>query len=87
MQCLSLKNWGYRSNVDHGEPNQTIDKSRVIYKLTLNETGIYILGIFCPKWKTGKNLKEDLKKGKEKAGKKRKKKRVIKHTSEYLYEA
>ena len=40
--------------------------------------GIYILAIsphpgggenFCPNWKTGKNLKEDLKKGKEKGGK------------------
>ena len=46
-----------------------------------NNTGIYILAIpppwgggefFCPNWKTGKNLKEDLKK-KEKGGKEEKK--------------
>ena len=43
-------------------------------------------GNFCPKWKTGKNLKEDLKKGKEKGGKEEKKK-VEKHTLKYLYEA
>ena len=39
-------------------------------------SGIYILAIpplggknFCQNWKTGKNFKEDLKKGKEKGGK------------------
>jgi len=31
-------------------------------------------GDFCPKSKTGKNLKEDLKKGKEKGGKEEKRK-------------
>ena len=51
-------------------------------------TGIYILAIFVQIEKTGKNLKEDLKKGKEKEGKEeKKKKRVIKHTLKYLYEA
>ena len=43
--------------------------------------------IFVQIEKTGKNLKEDLKKGKEKGGKRRKQKRVIKHTLKYLYEA
>ena len=42
--------------------------------------GIYILAI------SGKNLKEDLTKGREKGGKEEKK-RVIKHTLKYLYEA
>ena len=58
------------------------------------EPGIYILAISPPpggnfllKLKTGKNLKEDLKKGREKGGKEEKKKRVIKHTLKYLYEA
>ena len=32
-------------------------------------------------------MKEDLKKGKERGGKEEKKKRVIKHTLKYLYEA
>ena len=41
--------------------------------------GIYIVGIFCPNWKTGKNLKEDLKKEREKGGNEEKKKRVITH--------
>ena len=41
---------------------------------------------FCPNWKTGKNLKEDLKK-KGKGGEKEKKKRVIKHRLKYLNEA
>ena len=38
------------------------------------------------KVKTGKNLKEDLKTGREK-GEKEKRKRMIKHTLKYLYEA
>ena len=41
---------------------------------------------FCPNWKTGKNLKESLKKGKGK-GRKEEKGKVIKHSLKYLYEA
>ena len=44
-------------------------------------------GNFLSKLKTGKNLNEDMKKGREKGGKEEKKKRVIKHTLKYLYEA
>ena len=51
----------------------------------------YIFWPFPPKFRpncpTGKNLKEDMKKGREKAGKEEKKKRLIKHTLKYLYEA
>ena len=46
--------------------------------LCVNMQG-YIFWPFLSKVK-GKNLKEDLKKGKEKGGKEEKKKRVIKHT-------
>ena len=38
-------------------------------------------------WPTGKNLKEDVKKGREKGGKKKKNESVIKYTLKYLYEA
>ena len=40
-------------------------------------TGIYILAIlnFWPSWKTGKNLKDFLKKGRKKGGKEEKRKK------------
>ena len=42
-------------------------------------------GNFCPNWKTGKNLKEDLmKKGREKGGKEEKEKSDKTHLYEYL---
>ena len=48
----------------------------------------YIFWPFCPNCKTGKNLKEDLKKGREKGEKEEKKENGdIKHTLKYLYEA
>ena len=58
--------------------------------LFIQNAGIYILAISHPggeEFFVQKNLKEDLKKGKEKGGKEEKKKRVIKHTFKYLYEA
>ena len=66
---------------------------QIIHQEIQLEAGIYILAIynphreiFCPNWKTGKNLKEDLKKRWEKGGKEEKKRRVIKLTLKY-YEA
>ena len=67
-----------------------------LFVCTISYAGIYILALSSLPWgeeflsklkKTGKNLKEDLKKGKEKGGKEENKKRVIKHTLKYLYEA
>ena len=51
-----------------------IDQSTVVHDIS----GIYILAIspppnFVPIWETGKNLEEDLKKGREKGGKEEKK--------------
>ena len=49
----------------------TRSESRPAQRLKIN-TGIYILAICCSNLKTGKNLKEDLKKGREKGRKKEK---------------
>ena len=60
-----------------------------------HSAGIYILAIppspggdfFCPNWKTGNNLKEDLKKGKEKGEKEENKEKSDKTHVKYLYES
>ena len=61
-----------------------------MYFLNGNSAGIYIYSghfpDFCPNWKTGKNLKEDLTKGKEKGGKEEKKEKSDKTHVKYLYE-
>ena len=44
-------------------------------------------GGFLSKLKNRKNLKEDLKKGRGKGEKEEKRKRMVKHTLKYLYEA
>ena len=68
----------------HRMRGRELEKRLIIEKLKHLITGIYNLAIpppgrgagnFCPNWKTGRNLKEDLKKGKEKGGKEEKRKK------------
>ena len=64
----------------HGEVTFPIMSGRqgsIIYILAISPQA----GNFCPQWKPGQNLKEDLKKGKEKGEKKKK------HMLKYIYEA
>ena len=59
-----------------------------IYLPSINlGSGIYILAISPPKVKNREEFEGGLEKRKGKGGKRRKKKRVIKHTLKFLYEA
>ena len=77
FRCGANKNFARKQSFGH------ISSEIIRTPLAIPPLGVG--GEILSKLKTGKNLK-DLKKGKEKGGKE-KKKRVIKHTFKYLYEA